>query len=146
MSSGEYRATSKEMERLSMEERYRVIILVANGYSLSMVHRRLLEKGTPISLQALYNLTKKFNEKGVFVDLPRRRRQGKLTEYMKKFIEEEMKNNDELTAPSIRSLLLERWPELQVSISIIKRVRQEMGWVCTRPHYCQLLRNVSDYK
>ena len=42
------RATSKEMGRLSVEERHHVITLVANGYSLSVVRRRLLE-GTPIS-------------------------------------------------------------------------------------------------
>lgn len=84
----------------------------------------------------------KFREKGAIVDLPRRSRHRKITESMKTLIEEEMNKNDELTARGIRSLLLQRWPEMQVSLPTIKRVRQEMGWVCTRPHYCQLLRNV----
>ena len=32
---------------------------------------------------------------------------------------------------------------LQVSISTIKCTQKEMGWVCTLPHYCQLLHPVS---
>ena len=62
---------------------------------------------------------------------------------MKALIEEELKKNDELTSSGIKRLLTERWPDLQVSVPTIKRVRKEMGWVCTRPHYCQLLREVS---
>lgn len=131
------------MGRLSLEERLRVVTLVSNGYSLSSIHRRLIQEGTSISIQALYNLMKKYSEKGIMVDLPRRSRQRRITQEMKRLIEGEMNKNDELTAPRIKSLLLEKWPELVVSIPTIKRVRQEMGWVCTRPHYCQLLRDVS---
>ena len=58
------------------------------------------------------------------------------------FMEQELRKNDELTSTGIKALLLERWPDLRVSIPTIKRVRKEMGWVCTRPHYCQLLREV----
>ena len=119
-----------------------MITLESKGYSLSSIRRRLLEEGISISLQALYDLIKKFREKGTFVNLPRRTRQRKITENMKKLIEEEMNKNDELTARRVRNLLSERWPELQVSLPTVKRVRQKMGWVCTRPHYCQLIRNV----
>ena len=131
------------MGRLSLEERLRVVTLVSNGYSLSSIHRRLIQESTSISIQALYNLMKKYSEKGIMVDLPRRSRQRRITQEMKRLIEGEMNKNDELTAPRIKSLLLEKWPELVVSIPTIKRVHQEMGWVCTRPHYCQLLRDVS---
>jgi len=61
---------------------------------------------------------------------------------MKAFIEEELQKNDELTSTNIKRLLLERWPDVEVSTSTIKCVRWQMGWVCTRPHYCQLLRYV----
>ena len=57
-------------------------------------------------------------------------------------IEEAYNGNDELTLTGLKRLS-ERWPDLQVSIPTIKRIRKEMGWVCTRPHYCQLLRPVS---
>ena len=51
-------------------------------------------------------------------------------------IEEELTNNDEITSTGIRSLLLSRWSDLRVSVATIKLTRREMGWVCTRPHYC----------
>ena len=46
-----------------------------------------------------------------------------------------MAENDEL--------LHEKWPNLDVSISTTKRVRQNIGWVSTRPKYCQLVRAVN---
>ena len=61
---------------------------------------------------------------------------------MEAFIEEELKRNDELTSTAINASLVRKWPNLRVSTSTIKRVRREIGWVCTRPHYCQLLREV----
>ena len=58
-------------------------------------------------------------------------------EQMKLFSEEELKKNDELTSTALYASL-----DLTVSASTINRVRREMGWVCTRPHYCQLLHEV----
>ena len=38
-------------------------------------------------------------------------------------------------------MLEERWPDLQVSLSTIKRARKyDLGWIRTRPKYCQLIR------
>ena len=76
-------------------------------------------------------------------DLPRRRRPRKLTEEMKAAIEEAYRGNDELTLTEIKRLLVARWLDLRMSVATIKRTRKEMGWVCTRPHYCQLLQPVS---
>ena len=67
----------------------------------------------------------------------------KIKEEMQKLIEEELNKNDELTSSSIQTLLSSRSPDLQVSITTIKRTRKEMEWVYTRPHYCQLLHDVS---
>ena len=119
-----------------------MITLYSNNFSLSTIHKRLKEEKIPVSLRALYNLVKKHGESGIIVDLPRRRKQRKITEEMMEFIEQEMRKNDELTSTGIKALLLEKWPHLQVSIPTIKWVGKEMDWVCTRPHYCQLLREV----
>ena len=58
---------------------------------------------------------------------------------MRNFIKEYRKN-DELLLQKI--IAVDKMANVQVSIATIKLVRQEMGWVCTRPHYCQLLREV----
>ena len=129
------------MVRMSLETRQRVITLHSRGHTVSEIRRRLREEK---STQSLYNLLRKFRrEKGTTADLPRQRRPRKITEEMRVLIEQELTNNDELTSTGIRSLLMSRWPDLRVSVATIKRTRKEMGWVCTRPHYCQLLREVS---
>ena len=115
----------------------------SRGYTVREIHQRLREENCDISAQSLYNLLRKFREKRTIADLSRHRRPRKLTDEMRQVIEEELTNNDEITSTGIRSLLLSRWPDLRVSVATIKRTRREMGWVCTRPHYCQLLREVS---
>lgn len=130
------------MPRLSYEARRRVAALYLRGYSVASISERLEQEGVEISKRALYNLLEKFRLKGTIKDLPRRKRSRILTKEMVSYIEEELKQNDELTATAIKAALLGKWPSLNVSIPTIKCVRQEMGWVCTRPHYCQLLREV----
>ena len=130
------------MLRLLIEARRRVVCLLSRGYSVKNIYERLQQENVDISIRAIYFLVKKFKHRGSVNDLPRRKTAHILTEEMKKFIEEEYKKNDELTSTAIKTLLLQKWPEVQVSISTIKRERRRIGWVCTRPHYCQLLREV----
>jgi len=131
------------MARLSKESRKRVIALHSRGYTVTEIRRRLQEENISVSRQALHNLLRKFLDKRIIKDLPRRSKQRKITEEMRSAIEEAYNGNDELTSTGIKSLLMARWPDLQVSIQTIKRTRKDMGWVCTRPHYCQLLRPIS---
>lgn len=131
------------MPRLDIETRRRVIALRHAGFSVIDIRKRLEEENISISLQALFNLIKKHRDVGRLLDLPRRARPRKLNDEMMAFMNHAMSENDELTATRARSLLVERWPALQVSLPTVKRVRKNLGWVCTRPHYCQLLRDVS---
>ena len=57
-----------------------------------------------------------------------------------------MDNNDELTGRQLHEPLLEMWPDLQMSISTIKKVKRMIGWVCSRPKYCQLVRELNKQK
>ena len=131
------------MPRLDIAARRRVIILKQSGYSIAEIKQRLSEENVTISLQSLFSLVKKYSETGKLIDMSRRTRRRKLTGEMTAMLNQLLSENDELTARRFRSLLLEKWPDLQVSLPTIRRVRREMGWVCTRPHYCQLLRDVS---
>ena len=130
------------MPRLSIEARFRVISLCLSWYSISAISQRLCEEKVFISQRALYSLVEKYRRKGTVRDLPRGKRPAVVTEEMKVFIEEQLQRNDELTSTSIKRLLAERWPHAEVSTATIKRVQRKLGWVCTRPHYCQLLRDV----
>ena len=132
------------MPRLDIAARRRVIVLKQSGYSIAEIKQRLSGENISISLQSLFSLVKKYNETGKLIDMPRRTRPRKLTREMMAMLNQLLSENDELTSRRIRSSLLEKWPSLQVSIPTIKRVRREIGWVCTKPHYCQLLRDVSE--
>ena len=130
------------MPRLDIDTRRRVILFISLGYSVCDIKKRLEEEQTKISRQALYCLIKKFKETGRLSDMPRRTRPRRLSPEMCDFLDHSLTENDELTARNAHSLLLEKWPHLEVSLPTIKRVRKELEWVCTRPHYCQLIRDV----
>lgn len=130
------------MPRLSIESRKRIVALHSCGFSVPCIVQRLKQEKVAVSQRAVYNLVEKFRLKGVVKDLPRRKKASILTEEMKMFIEEELTKNDELTSTAIKASMIQKWPDLRVSTSTIKRVRHQIGWVCTRPHYCQLLREV----
>ena len=129
------------MPRISVETRRRVIVLKEQGYSMSAIIKRLNEEGIIISWQSLYKLLHKFRTTSQLGDLPKQTRKRKVTQ-MRDAMNEALEQNDELTATQLRALLVERWPDTQVALSTIKRIRNQIGWVCTRPHYCQLLRDV----
>ena len=131
-----------KMPRLDLQSRKRVILLNLRGYSVSAIKKRLEEESIYVSVQALYNLLRKYRRYSTYVDLPRRKMDRKITPEMLIEIDTELHCNDELTARQLQRLLTEKHPALEVSIPTIKRARRLIGWVCTRPHYCQLIREV----
>ena len=94
---------------------------------MSQIIKRLNEEGIVITRQSLYKLLHKFRTKSCLGDLPKRTRKKKFTQEMIDAMDEALQQNDELTARQLRVLLLERWPSTQVSISSVKRVRQQIG-------------------
>ena len=134
------------MPRLDINTRRRVVFLKQAEYSIAEIQKRLKEENISISSQALFNLVRKYKETGMLIDKPRRTRPRKLDDEMLAVLNQALTENDELTARQARCLLIERWPTLQVSLPTIKRIRRtQLGWVCTRPHYCQLLRDVRKF-
>ena len=131
------------MARLSIDSRTRIITLHLKGFSVLEIRKRLQEESICISHQSIHNLIAKYRDHRAIGDLPRKRRQHKIRTPMKSLMEETLRRNDEITSTGLKSLLSAQWPDLEVSVPTIKRIRKEMGWVCTRPHYCQLLRPVS---
>ena len=116
-----------KMGRLTVHDRLRVITLFSRGYSISTIRKRLIEENISISLQGIYNLIEKFREKGTIVDLPHQRRRWKITQEMRRFIEQEMSKNDELTSRRVKTLLCEKWPDLHVSITTIQAYEERHG-------------------
>jgi len=101
---------------------------------------RISEEKLDITIRAIYKLVKKYQYTGSVNDLSRHKRQRILTEEMRQFINNKLMKNDKLNSTKLKDMLTERWTDPVVSTTTIKRERRNLGWVCTRPHYCQLLR------
>jgi len=134
------------MPRLDVATRKRVIVLHRAGYSIAAIWKRLKQEKIAVTLRSLQRLLKKFQEHHSVTDLPRKYKPRKITANMSKMIDSMLQDNDELTARQIRGKLEERFPFLGVSLATVKRSRRENGWVCTRPHYCQLIREANKVK
>ena len=107
------------------------------------IKKRLEQEEILVSRQSLHKLLRKYRIHGTYVDLPRKAQPKKISLEMYSIIEDELAKNDELTSPQLRRTLTNKYPSLEVSLPTIRRARQDLGWVSTRPHYCQLIREVS---
>ena len=134
------------MPCLTVCTRKRVIIWHRLGYLISDIKRKLEEENVCVSSRSLQRLIKKFRCHHTIRDLPRRAKPRKLSEDMTTLMDNMLKDNDEMTARQTRSRLVEEFEGLKVSLSTVKRARKAKGWVCTRPHYCQLIREVNKVK
>ena len=50
-----------------------------------------------------------------------------------------MTENDKLTSSQLFNLFKEKYPEISISISTIKRAKRELGWVSKRTRYCAMI-------
>ena len=58
-----------------------------------------------------------------------------------------MAADDKLTARQLLLKLQDQWPRFNASLATIKRAgKEDLGWVKSRPKYCQLIRNVNKEK
>ena len=129
-----------------MESRRRLVLLRNLGYSVKSIKERLLEEKIAISRNGIYKILRKYKLTGQIADHPKKRRGTKLSDEHLKYIDDVMADNDELTARQLRHMLTSQWPELSVSVRTVRRARWKLGWVATRPKYCQLVRELNQVK
>ena len=73
------------------------------------------------------------------------RRTKKLNTEALDFINNEVDKNREISAPKLQRLLLAKL-NIKVSVSVIKKERQALGWTQTTTMYCQMVRHVNKEK
>ena len=134
------------MPRLCLNARRKVIVLHSAGSPVAAIKTCLNEENIFVTRRSLDRLIKKFWETKKYTDLHRRKREKKITQEMADVMNNELERNDEITAMQVRDILFQKYPGLEVSLSTIKRQRQQLGWVSTRPHYCQLIRELNKVK
>ena len=121
------------MPRLDLSTRRRVLALRQLGYSHRIIKERLAQEDIIVTTRSLQRLDKKFHDEGTFKDLPRNKRSKKLSQPMIKFINDKLEEDDELTSTKLRALLMQNWPDLNVSLTTVKRYRRKQGWVSLVP-------------
>ena len=135
------------MVRLSVTKRKRVIILWQHEHSLRDIQRQLKEEEITITLRSIQHLCAKFSKFHTIRDLTRAHKTRLLTTDMMKMVDESLQSNNKLTSKKLKTKLSEKFPSIQgVSLATIKHCRKQLGWVSTRPHYCQLLREGNKQK
>ena len=117
--------------------------LKAAGYSVQEIRKRLYEENIVVSEVALYQLLWKFRDHGTIADLPKPPVVKVLSSEHLNYIDNSLRQNDELTGRQLHALLCTKWPTLDVSVSTVKRARKSLGWVSSRPKYSHLVREVN---
>ena len=123
-----------------------MVVLKSRGYTYKDIQNRLQEEGIEITIKSLYLLVTKYSHTNSITDRPRQHRRRLLDTRHYTFIDNALITNDELTTRQLHALLIQRFPEVSVSHSTLKRAKYELGWVITNPKYCQLIRDANKEK
>ena len=134
---------SSIMGHLSIETRTRVIHLWRKGISVQHIVERLAEEDISISRNVLFELLKKYNRCHTIADLERAPQPRILQEEHYRFIDDTMAENMDLTARQLYCLFKEKFSTIETLMSTIKQARLELGWICKRVKYCQLITEIN---
>ena len=87
---------------------------------------------------------KKYKEMGTIARRPGSSRPTKITQEIKKIVDDQMKADDETTAYQLHALLNSRG--YQLSLRTILRCKTALGWTFRGSSYCQLIREANKQK
>ncbi len=135
----------ESMGRMTIDTRYRVVILHARGFQVGAIQKRLQEEGIRVSKTSLCKLIKKYRLKGTVKDLRWWKPPTIFKEEHYRFIDEQMAENTELTSRQLQRKI-EEFPNVQASLSTVMRARRYLGWVCKKTRYCALIREENKQK
>lgn len=124
------------MPHLTVETRKCVIVLKKARFSVKEILKSLEE-------EEVYQVAMEVPKVWLCGRLEKPRPPKKLLKEQYVFIDNTMAEKDELTACQLRDLVEDWWLETKASLSTYKRVRKDLGWIETRPKYCQLIREAN---
>ena len=122
----------------------RILCLSQRGHRLPTISRMLQEEGMTSSRKGVANFLKRYRSTGTIALRPGSGRPTKVTEEVKRIVEERMRNDDETTAYQLHQLLTSKG--YGISLRTILRCRTALGWTFRGSSYCQLIRDVNKTK
>ena len=129
------------MGKLSQYSRNRIISLHASNISIVNIVKILEQEGVKTSRNSVSSFIMRYKRTRRINDAQRSGRKGNISQDDINFIDEKMKQNDELTSAKLQKLLKDE-RNVSVSASIIRYSRRKLEWKHERSRYCQLIRNV----
>jgi transposase len=135
------------MPKLSLYARQRIVTLYfTKGVNVTNIAKLLKEEGIKVSRSAVSLFVSRYKKSGSLQDANRSGRKSKITDEHLNFIDNKMKENDELTSKELQEQLLEEH-NIQLSVSSIRRVKRNvLGWKSENARYCQFVREPNKMK
>jgi transposase len=134
------------MPKLSAYARERVINLYSSGESVTTITKLLQGEGIKASRSAVSYFLSRYRRNGSIQDAKRSGRKTKLNNDHVKFIDDRMKENDELASAELREKLSKEC-HVEVSAITVRRVKRNvLGWKSETARYCQFVREPNKMK
>ena len=129
----------------SWYEKRRILHYYQRGLLPPTIAKRLDEEGTTKTTRiGVAKFIKKFTSTGSIERTPGSGRPSKITQEIKRIVEEKMREDDETTAIQLHALLLRLG--YNISKRTILRCRSALGWTFRGSAYCQLIREANKSK
>ncbi|CAG2242342.1 unnamed protein product [Mytilus edulis] len=136
----------ERVRRLSIQVRHLILQYAAALLSTVRI-QRVLEKTHNIktSRQAIRKFLDRFKRSGSVTDLPKRRRNGNITNFHRQMMNLWLSKNCELTSRALRDKIMALFG-LKLSSSCVSKIRRKLGWTTQRVKYCQLISHQNKLK
>ena len=116
-----------------------------HGLRPSEIQLELAEiEGITASKCGIAKFIRRYLETGTIARRPGSGGQLKITDDVKKIVEEAMRRDDETTASQLHAILSEQG--FSLSLSTILRCRSQLGWTYRGSAYCQVIREANKAK
>ncbi|CAB4023744.1 Transposable element Tcb2 transposase [Paramuricea clavata] len=133
------------MAKLSLYARKGVISLKSAENSNKKIQEVLLEEGINTSITAISLFLSRYRKTGRLNDARRSGRKPKLRQEHVDYMDEKMKENDELTSRELKEKVAKDC-DMDVSTATIRRARRKLGWKKENARYCQFVREPNKMK
>lgn len=129
------------MGKRSQYTRNQIISLHASNNSIV----NIVKEGVKTSRNSVSSFIMRYKRTGSINDAQRSGCKGIISQDDKNFIDEKMKENDELTSAELQKLLKDE-RNVSVSASTIRYSRRKLGWKHEKSRYCQQIRSRNKIK